>query len=82
MLARLYKASASTGKSQADSRQVLLDPEELRKNRQWLVEKWRERVSPVQEHAAHRILEAFEIQYYERGRSLPAERFLIGLPDA
>lgn len=80
ILARLYKASASTGKSQADSRQVLLNPEELMKNRQWLVDKWRKRVTAEQEDAAFRILERFDVRYYVRGCSLPAAQFLVEAP--
>ena len=77
MLARLYKASGSTGKSSRRSQEILRDPDAMRRNRRWLVDKWREHASPEQVEAAFRLLSTFGISYYQRHDSLPPAQYLI-----
>lgn len=77
MVARLYKASGSTGKSSRISQEILRDPDAMRRNRWWLVDKWQERTSPEQVEAAFRLLSTFGISYYQRQDSLPSAQYLI-----
>lgn len=71
MLQRVYRASRSTSKSSFNSQNVLRDDAEIRRQRTWLVDKWRERVSADQERLAFEILAAFDIDFYSAGQSLP-----------
>ncbi len=77
MVQAVFRASNSTTKSGADSRNVLRDPAKLRENREWLIQRWKKQVSPEQEDAAYGILERFGIDFYERGSSIPAARYLV-----
>lgn len=42
-----------------------------------LINRWREKVTPQQEELAFDILERFEIDYYERGSSLPVKKYRV-----
>jgi len=77
MARAVFRASNSTAKSGADSRSVLQDPERLRENRQWLIERWKKKVSAQQEEAAYGMLERFGIDFYERGSFMPAAKHLV-----
>ncbi|MEZ4826789.1 MAG: sulfotransferase domain-containing protein [Bacteroidia bacterium] len=67
MLSRINKASASSRKSEKESQAVLLDPEQIKRNRRWLVEKWKAKISPEEEKRTFEILEAFGIDHYQYG---------------
>lgn len=80
MQAQVLKASNSTGKSNAGTQSMLRDPQKLRGNRRWLIERWREKITETQERRAFDILQRFEIDFYERGSFMPAARYLLGSP--
>ncbi|MDX2245486.1 MAG: sulfotransferase [Bacteroidia bacterium] len=67
MLSRINKASASSRKSEKESQSILLDPEQIKKNRRWLIEKWKAKVSPEEEKRTFEILEAFGVDHYQYG---------------
>ena len=77
MLDLLYQASNSTGKSSGESQDVLRDPKRLKEQRNWLIEKWKNKVSAEQESRVFEILDCFQIDAYARGRSLPTSRYLL-----
>lgn len=80
MLTRLYRASGSTTKSHVESRRVLQNPSILKESRRWLVDKWKDRVTPAQVDAAFCVLQTFDIHFYEKGSSMPPLQFLVGHP--
>ncbi|MEZ4774710.1 MAG: sulfotransferase domain-containing protein [Bacteroidia bacterium] len=67
MLSRINKASASSHKSAKESQDVLLDPEQIKNSRRWLVEKWKSKISPENEKRTFEILEAFGVDHYQYG---------------
>ena len=71
MLRHIYKASRSTGKSNVTSQNVLRDEGEIRRRREWLIDKWRERASADQLKRAFETLDAFGIRVYESGSPFP-----------
>lgn len=77
MLEQVYIASRSTGMSSQESQTVLLSDVELRKKRSWLIERWREKITPEMEHQAFYTISLFGIEYYELGRALPGERHML-----
>jgi hypothetical protein len=77
MLRHVYRASRSTGKSNARSQNVLRDENQIRRQREWLVDKWRERSSPAQLDRAFETLHIFGMDVYSRDRSLPEVRYMV-----
>ena len=82
MLQRVYRASRSTSKSNLNSQSVLRDDTEIRRQRLWLVDKWRDQVSADQERLAFEILSTFGINVYTTGQSLPTADYLLNPPAA
>jgi hypothetical protein len=73
LMEQLLIPSASTRKSDAETR-GLLDQREEQRNE--LVAKWRRHISEQEERSAMEILERFEIDAYRFGCTLPCDRFL------
>lgn len=76
MLDRINKPSRSTRKSRREYHGILFEENEMRKQRLWLIERWRDKIQPAQEQAAFQTLETFGIDCYEIGRALPNDRHL------
>ncbi|WP_020529663.1 sulfotransferase family protein [Flexithrix dorotheae] len=74
---RLNKASVSTGKSSRESQNILLDPQKLAKNKRWLVEKWRDKITDNQHQKAFEILNVFGIDFYEYKNFGPKKSYLL-----
>ncbi|UZS00180.1 hypothetical protein [Chondrinema litorale] len=74
---RLNTASGSTVKSSEESKKILLDPDQIHKNKKWLVEKWEQKIDDAQHKKAFEILDAFGIDYYEYKNFLPKEKYLL-----
>jgi hypothetical protein len=77
MFKRLSKASASTGKSDTESQDILRDPTKILESKQWLVDKWKKRVTPEQIEQTEEILNAFGIDFYQSNESLPKNKYLL-----
>ena len=75
MMKRLTTPSAVKAKSDAATQKVL---EYEKKQRAWLVEKWREKVSEAEERHLMDMLKRFGLDAYSSGDLLPAERLWIG----
>jgi len=74
---RLNKASGSTVKSSDESKRILLDPNQIEKNKKWLVEKWKQKVSDEQHKRVFEILSAFGIDYYEYNNVMPNDKYIL-----
>ena len=55
---------APTGKSNVSSQSVLRDEREIRRRREWLIDKWSERVSADELYCAFESLEVFGMRTY------------------
>lgn len=77
MMDRIFVPSASTTKSDDESKRLLHDQASLRANRKRFVDRWRSSVDEKREAELLAVLEAFEIDFYEIGHSLPRSAFLI-----
>ncbi len=74
LIARLDKASDSTNKSDEETRKVLAGAGgDSQKN--YLVQKWSQKIDKTKERELMGILEVFEIDAYEFGSFLPNKRF-------
>jgi len=80
MYKRLIKASGSTIQSNAETQKILSDPEKISQNKQWLVEKWKDKVSDAQQEKTFEILDVFGIDFYTIDRTLPQEKYLLHNP--
>lgn len=77
MYRRLNKASASTGKSDAESQEVLRDPAKVLESKQWLVDKWKKRATAEQIEQTGEILDVFGLDFYQHNESLPKSKYLL-----
>ena len=77
MLERVHTASRSTGKSKAESKEVLEDDMEIRTRRRWLVERWKERVAREEVEQVAVTLSIFGINCYEAQSTMPTSHYLI-----
>jgi hypothetical protein len=77
MFGRLNKASNSTAKSNRESQAVLRDESKLQENKRWLIEKWAAKVTDEQVEKTFEILQAFGIDFYEKGSFLPNAKYLL-----
>ena len=69
MLGRVSVASGSSSQSDSETRDRLAGTDD---NRNYLVERWRQRVDKDEESALFDVLDALGIDTYERGNPLPA----------
>jgi len=76
MVRRLRVPSASTDKWDERTREALTGSA-IREDNRWLVEKWREKVTEEEAHAAMEIVELFNINVYKAGTTLPADSLWI-----
>lgn len=77
MFNRLDKASGSTGKSDKESQAVLKDRTKIKENKEWLIKKWKKKITPAQEAITFEILDAFGIDIYQSGRFIPSDSYLL-----
>ena len=77
MMNRVFIASDSTGKSTEESKRVLLNPEQMRRNRMKLIDRWKTKVTLEQEERAFDTLRIFGIDFYEYDNLLPKDSYLI-----
>lgn len=77
MMRQVFKASGSTSHSAADSRQILLDPERIRKNREKLIARWRKSIGVTEEARVFETLKVLGVDCYEYGSDTPTEKYWI-----
>lgn len=79
MYKRLHVASGSTHMSDKETRTLLNDSnkDKIKEKKQWLVEKWKDKVTEAQERRAFEILEIFDIDFYEINNFLPKDEYLV-----
>ncbi|MGI9301872.1 MAG: sulfotransferase [Gammaproteobacteria bacterium] len=73
MLDQLERPSRSTSKSTAETVAALKE----KTNKNWLVEKWKEKISREDEARLMQIVETFEIDVYENGACTPTEAYWV-----
>lgn len=73
MIDQLERPSRSTSKSSAETVSAL----KQKTNKNWLVEKWNEKISREEESRLMRIVETFEIDVYRSGSCISPENYWI-----
>jgi len=76
MYAQIHRPSASTSKSSKDTVDFL-ERSRSDDDRTWLVEKWRPRVTEIQERSLMQLVEDFGIDVYRTGESIPTEQYWL-----
>lgn len=66
----LYRASGSSGKSDTESQNVIFDKEKIMSNREWLISKWKDKVTEEELNETFHILKIFEIDLYTSDSAL------------
>jgi hypothetical protein len=82
MLERATRASASTTKSDSESRSLLRAAETQPDARRRLVDRWHSKVDAARVRRTFEILAAFDIDFYTPGDVLPSSRYLLSRPRA
>jgi hypothetical protein len=76
MLKQLLKPSGSTGMSDQTTIRFLEKRTDASKNN-WLIEKWKSKVTDSEEKKLMEIVGLFNMDMYTYGSFLPKERFLV-----
>ena len=76
MLKNIYRPSRVIYKSDQTTKQFFKQ-NAIHRDRAWLIEKWKDKITKEQEEIAFDILNVFKIDAYSYGRYLPTETYLI-----
>ncbi len=74
MFSRLHIASTSSKKSKEETQKIIFDPQKLKDNKKWLLEKWVGKISGQEKLAAQEILDIFDIKVYRADDTLPQKQ--------
>lgn len=77
MLKTIHKPSGSTGKSVKKTQEFFEDAQKRRENSEWLIKKWKAKISDSEEEKLMKVLNVFNIDIYKTGFFEPDNRYYL-----